>query len=191
MTSMLGRWAPWYDRIPRGAAPMPYGDSDSYRLGANWLTSCSLVEDWGSGTGWLRTLIPLERYRGLDGTDNPFADAVVDLTTYRADPPVPGLFMRHVLEHNWAWQQVLDNALASFAERMVLILFSPMAEATRPIPDLDGAGGVEVPVMSFAHDDLTGRFGDEVRWGFQDIVSPQTWFRAERIYFLERGRPSG
>jgi len=62
MTSpMLGRWDPWYARLPRGTPPMPYGRSSSYRRGADWLADCPLVEDWGAGTGWLRTLIPPAR----------------------------------------------------------------------------------------------------------------------------------
>jgi hypothetical protein len=182
--SMLGRWDRWYGRLRPDAPPMPYGASRSYRRGADWLASCALVEDWGCGTGWLRTLVPPERYRGLDGTASPFADEVCDLTTYRS--AVPGVFMRHVLEHNHQWRQVLDNALASFTQRMALVLFTPMAEATHPLPELDGASGIAVPVISFRHEDLVERFGPDVAWSFEDLASPETWFRTERIYLLER-----
>ena len=34
---------------------------------------------------------------------------------------VPGIFMRHILEHNYEWARVLDSALASFTQRMALI----------------------------------------------------------------------
>jgi hypothetical protein len=181
---MLGRWDPWYKRLPRGAPPMPYGRSSSYQRGAEWLAWCDLIEDWGCGTGWLRTMVPPDRYRGIDGSASPFADVVADLAEYRSQ--VPGLFMRHVLEHNRDWRTVLDNALASFTYRMVLILFTPMAEQTHELTELEGAGGIDVPAISFRHEDLTGRFPPEVAWTHADMASPETWFRTERLYFLER-----
>lgn len=181
---MLGAWRSWYDRIPPDAQPAPYGASESYRRGADWLDGLQ-VEDWGCGTGWLRTFIPLDRYHGVDGTASPFADEISDLRTRRSR--TPGLFMRHVLEHNHDWQQVLDSAVASFTERMVLVLFTPMSTATGEHPDLFGLGGVQVPVISFAHDDLAARFGPGVAWTFEDLHSPQTFFGVERIYYLQRG----
>jgi hypothetical protein len=41
--------------------------------------------------------------------------------------------MRHILEHNYEWARVLDNALASFTQRMALILFTPERETTQEI----------------------------------------------------------
>lgn len=182
---MIGKWADWYQRLDL-SKPLPYGDSKSYILGADWLKDCSLVEDWGCGTGWLRTLIAPERYRGLDGTETPFSDEVVDLTQYRSQ--VPGLFMRHVLEHNYEWGKVLDNALASFTERMVLILFTPMARyRTHSIPKFENHGGVEVPAISFLHEDLVQHFDlvPGIHWSWVGIPS-QTLFGGERIYYLEK-----
>ena len=99
----------------RGGASWPYGDTTSYAIGAAWLAECALIEDWGCGPGWLRTLLPVDRYRGIDGTASPCCDVVVDLIAYRS--AVLWIFMRHVLEHNEAWSQILDNAVASFTER--------------------------------------------------------------------------
>ncbi|MPZ20855.1 MAG: hypothetical protein GEV06_23545 [Luteitalea sp.] len=69
-------------------------------------------------------MVRSNRYRGIDGTALPFCDEVVDLVQYRST--VPGIFMRHLLEHNDDWARVLDNALASLTERMVLDLSSPV-----------------------------------------------------------------
>jgi len=181
---MLDAWARWYERIPADAQPAPYGASESYRRGADWLADCKLVQDWGAGTGWLRTFIPLERYLGIDGTASPFADVVADLRHLRTR--TPGLFLRHVLEHNHDWEQVLDATQASFTERMALILFTPMSTETREHPELAGLGGIDVPVISFAHDDLVARFAPGVAWTFEDLHSPETFFGVERIYYLER-----
>ena len=109
---MLGLW----DRWNATEEPTPYGLSDTYRLGAEWLATCSLVEDWGCGRGYLRTLIEPERYRGIDGS-GPHADVTHDLLSYRSY--VPGIFMRHVLEHNYGWTYVLANAVESFSRAHV------------------------------------------------------------------------
>lgn len=134
----------------------PFGGFGSYELGAEWLAGCSAIEDWGCGAGCLRTLVEPERYRGIDGSASPFADEVVDLAEYRSE--TPGLFMRHVLEHDWRWAQILDNAVASFTERMVLILFSPLQAETR---EVGREAAAQVPVIGFRLEDVTERFDCE------------------------------
>jgi len=124
----VGKWSVWYDGLKE---PWPYGETTSYEIGAAWLAECALTEDWGCGAGWLSTVMPPERYRGIDGTASPRCAEVVDLVEYRST--VPGLFMRHILEHNYEWARILDNALASFTERMALILFTPEQETTEEI----------------------------------------------------------
>lgn len=178
--SNLGRWALWYGQVTD--QPQPYADTVTYRLGADWLAGCGLVEDWGCGLGWLRTLIPAERYRGLDGTASPFADEVVDLAAYRSS--VPGVFMRHVLEHNHAWEAVLDNAVTSFTKRMALILFTPMAPVTHQIAPFDN-DGLDVPNIAFRHQDLADRFGSGTAWRFEDVAT-SSFYGTERVYYLER-----
>ena len=173
----IGRWAAWYQGLE---VPWAYGDPTSYEIGAAWLAGCPLVEDWGCGAGWLRTLLPPERYRGLDGTASPFCDAVVDLVTYRSR--VPGLFMRHVLEHNEAWAQILDNAVASVTERMVLILFTPERPVTEVIACHPEVG---VPDIAFRLADLTNRFPPDVTYTMHRIPSA-TQYGAETILLLER-----
>jgi hypothetical protein len=134
----------------------PYGGFRSYEMGAKWLLPCELIEDWGCGKGWLRTLVERDRYRGIDGSVTPFADAVVDLALYLSE--TPGLFMRHVLEHDWRWAQILDNAVASFTERMALILFTPLGETTR---EIGREAAAHVPVIGFRLEDITDRIDCE------------------------------
>jgi hypothetical protein len=173
----LGKWTAWYRDSQE---PWPYGDTTSYEIGAAWLAGCALIEDWGCGAGWLSTVIPPERYRGLDGSASPFCDAVVDLTTYHSR--VPGVFLRHVLEHNDAWAQILDNALASFTERMVLILFTPERPVTGVIAYHPEVG---VPDIAFRLADLTARVPPEVTYTVHRIPSA-TQYGVETILFLER-----
>lgn len=74
----------------------PYGQVTTYELGGWWLRDL-FVEDWGCGLGWFRRYVDGPGYRGVDGSWSRFADEIVDLEQYRSQ--VPGLFMRHVLEH--------------------------------------------------------------------------------------------
>ena len=173
----VGKWADWYERRTE---PWPYGDTTSYEIGAAWLERCALVEDWGCGAGWLRTLVPPHRYRGIDGTSSAFCDEVVDLVAYRSR--VPAVFMRHVLEHDDNWQQILDNAVPSFTERMALILFTPERAVTEAIAYEPHIG---VPDIAFRLADITDRFPKDVTFTVQRISSA-THYGGETILLLER-----
>ena len=170
----LDRWYEGLDPMD----PQPYGDVTTYHLAADWLEGLE-VEDWGCGKGYFRTLIHEGLYRGLDGSETPFADDVVDLCSYVSD--VQGVMLRHVLEHNDRWQLVLKNALDSATWRLVIILFTPMAEQTHEITRTEE---LDVPDLSFSHDELMLYFNDfEVRW--EDLTT-NTQYGTERIYYLER-----
>lgn len=144
--SNVGRWDRVYSLVTERR---PYGDDTTYRLGADHLAPCSLVEDWGCGMGWMREHIGPDRYRGIDGSQTPYADEVVDLATYRSQ--VPGVFLRHVLEHDYRWAQILDNAAASATERLVVVLFTPLAETTHKI---GGSSDPDVPDIAFRLGDM-------------------------------------
>jgi hypothetical protein len=177
MMTNVGKWTVWYQDVEE---PWPYGDTTSYEIGAAWLAECAIIEDWGCGPGWLRTLFPVDRYRGIDGTASPYCDEVVDLVVYRST--IPGIFMRHVLEHNEAWAQILDNAVASFTERMVLILFTPERATTEAIafhPDIG------VPDIAFRLADITSRFPPDVVYSVQWLPSA-TQYGGETIILLHR-----
>jgi hypothetical protein len=144
--SNVGKWNRWYASLTE---PQAYGDTITYEWGAKFLEDCPLVEDWGCGKGWMRRFIPEDRYVGLDGSHSPFADKIVDLATYRSS--VPGVFMRHVLEHNYQWAAILENAVASAQSKFFLVLFTPTAETTREIAYAEDPG---VPDISFRLEDI-------------------------------------
>jgi hypothetical protein len=106
---------------------------------------------------------------------------VVDLVEYRST--VAGIFMRHVLEHNYEWARILDNAVASFTERMALILFTPEQEATVEIALQSDVG---VPDIAFRLADITDRFPPDVTFTVQRISSA-TQYGCETILLLEKG----
>lgn len=180
----VGKWDVWFATVTEEE---PFADTETYRMGAGFLAGCATVEDWGCGKGWFRRVLAatcFERlitseYRGVDGSATPFADIVVDLTRYMSE--VDGIFMRHVLEHNYEWRTILANAVASFRRRMVLVLFTPLAEETHEIAFAPNPG---VPDISFAEGDLVALFGDATWWR-TDLATPSQ-YGAETVFFLER-----
>lgn len=158
--SNLGKWNRWYELD--GDTPTSYGSTDTYELGAEFLADVEgIVEDWGCGRGYFRTLVAPDRYRGIDGSVSRHADLVVDLVDYRSD--VAGIFLRHVLEHDYRWKAILKNAAESAREKLVVVLFTPMQDETREIAWNDDPG---VPDIGFALDDLL-----EILSGFDvDVV---------------------
>ena len=176
--SNVGKW----DRLYRAVVdPEPYGLTPTYEMGVEWLAPCDWIEDWGCGKGWVRTLVTPERYRGIDGSQSPFADEIVDLAEYRSE--APGIFMRHVLEHDFRWPAILDNALASVTERMVLVLFTPFADETHNVM----WGAPQVPNLSFRREDLTERM-DAAGMTYSEVSlkSPRAAFNEETVFRLER-----
>ena len=172
----LGKWDHWFAGLDE---PQPFGDDTTYKLGARFLADCDLIEDWGCGRGWFRRFVPEARYRGIDGSRTPFAEEIVDLASYRSH--VPGIFVRHVLEHDYRWAQILDNAVASFTERMVLVVFTPLADQTHEIAYNRNPG---VPDLAFAGRDLTGRF-HQATWRSRTVRS-RTQYGAETVFSLTR-----
>jgi hypothetical protein len=61
--------------------------------------------------------------------------------------------MRHVLEHNFEWEKVLKNALAS-AEKIAVIVCTDFSDTTHLLY-IDQWG---IPIFSFRKEDLTKHF---------------------------------
>ncbi len=176
--SNLGKWATWYADLDE---PEPYGLTATYQLGADFLAPCETVEDWGSGRGWMRRHIPEGHYVAVDGTETAFTDVVADLTTYTSS--VAGIYMRHVLEHNYEWSKVLANACASFTERLVLVLFTPLADETHELAFVPDPG---VPDLAFALTDIAAHLAP-FDWR-HDVLESETAYGVETIFYVSRGQ---
>lgn len=152
--SNVGAWDRWYAGL-QADDPQPYGDSFSYALAADFLQDCSSVEDWGCGKGWFRTLLQGgPKYIGIDGSQTPFADVVADLTEYLSNPD--GILIRHVLEHNYQWADILANAVQSARRKLCIVLFTPCSPETHEIAFTEDVG---VPDLSFDLADICDRMG--------------------------------
>lgn len=183
----LGKWNATYAGRPQ----QPYDDPQSYRRGAEFLKDCRQVEDWGCGYGWFgRTLQEHSStcVRNLDGSRSDFVHEVVDLQNYRSH--VEGIFLRGVLEHNYAWPQILSNALHSFTHKMALVCFTPFSHATRNLYDFRFNDGGTVPVLSLSHSELTACLQSVpgIICHVESLAS-QTEFGIEHIFYLEKPQP--
>jgi SAM-dependent methyltransferase len=176
VTSFMQR--PYDGGYDRADVPPIYGD-ETYEKPLQWLLeTCDSIEDWGCGYGYARKFVPEGRYRGIDGSPEagPYADEITDLTKYTSS--ADGIFIRHILEHNWDWRDILENAIGSFRKRMVLILFTPFAKHTDPLtmgPFID---------LSFRREDITDYFtGLDVT---EEHLVTNTQYRQEHLFYLER-----
>ena len=169
---MVNKWDKFYTGVE---ARRPYGDSQTYALGAVFLKGLS-VEDWGCGLGWFQNFHK-DAYIGVDGSCSKFASVHTDLTKYTSK--TDGLFMRHILEHNHDWRWVLKNAVESFQKRMVLVLFTPFSNETHVLRE--SVPGI--PDISFRKEDLLDFIGPFVCR--EESVKTQTQYGQEHVFYLE------
>lgn len=171
-----GKWDPIYRDLTK---EHPWGDETTYRLAAEFLEDVDVVEDWGCGGGGFRRFCET-KYIGIDGSDTPFADKVVDLCNYTSS--VDGILLRHVLEHNVEWEKILKNAVNSFKKKLCIILFTPFVRKTRTTI-YDPAW--DTVTISFCKDDITKHFSG-CHWSLQEGIPTQGYFKAEHILFVSR-----
>jgi hypothetical protein len=181
----LGLWENAY----RGEHPRAvYGDATTARVAGGYLNREGIltVEDWGCGLGGFKHCIGAwQRYVGIDGSQSPYSDLVVDLEHYASG--ADAVHLRHVLEHNPGWRGILANALQSFGRRMVLTIFTPFTEPTQVIaryPNFNGTG-VEMVDIGFSRNDIVRPFGD-LRWFSIENIRTDTQYGVEHMFFLEK-----
>ena len=175
-SSNVGKWG--YETFQ---APTAYDDPLSYSLGAEFLKDCKTIEDWGCGTCFFSTVLdPSISYKGIDGSWSKFTSELHDLVEYRSPSQPDGIFMRHILEHNHDWRAVLENALASFRRKMVLIIFTPWVDETRVL--VNNANGV--PDIAFAPKDI-GAYLEPFDYTLHEVET-KTQYGVEHIFYIER-----
>lgn len=170
---MLDRW------IGLRAQNQRYGHSDeSYIKAAGFLDiPGKTVQDWGCGGGYARQFFKNASYLGVDGT-NDFCDVQADLRTYQTNSD--GILLRHVLEHNFEWEKILKNAIAS-CEKLCVIIFTPFGDETKQV---GWNPGYEVPDISFRKEDLTKFFP---KYTEETIESPNVYtapHNTETIFYV-------
>lgn len=139
----------WFWDYSHLTEPFPYGPDTTYEAAAKFL-EYGPVEDWGCGTAYARKFFP-NGYVGIDNAP-PFADFRQDLRSRHPNYPV---LLRHVLEHNSDWEQILENALP--AKKLAIVVFTPFGPETKVINWTENARG-RVPDISFCKAELTRHF---------------------------------
>lgn len=110
--------------------PSRYGDEPTYEKAAAWLDGCGpIVEDWGCGTAYARKFFTKSKYIGIDGSWSKFCDVQADLRIYRSS--CDGIMLRHVLEHDYDWFLILENAVKFFKKRLAIAFFIPPEPFTK------------------------------------------------------------
>lgn len=99
------------------------------------------LEDWGCGICICQKYFrPDISYTGVDGTKVLETVKVADLNEYKSK--VDAIFMRHVLEHNPNWRQMLQNLLDSFTRKAIIMVFTPFSKEAHDTSVPSGYVGV-------------------------------------------------
>jgi GT2 family glycosyltransferase len=168
--SMLDKWVGARKDTMGGEC---YGIEETYKKAIAFIDG-GPVEDWGCGTTYARKLVT-NKYTGVDGTPD-YCDVVADLAKYKSN--THGILLRHVLEHNFLWEDILKNALAS-CKMLAIVVCTPFAETTRLL-SFDEFG---IPIFSFRKEDLTKHFSSYT----EELVNGEAWGQActETIFYVE------
>jgi Protein of unknown function (DUF616) len=178
--SNVGKWDQWYENLdPQAMGAFRYADTVTYRMAAAFLVDIDELEDWGCGAGGFKRFYR-GKYIGLDGSRTPFADRTVDLSNYHSN--VDGILLRHVLEHNYQWERILDAAVHSFNRKLCLILFTPFSDVTKEIAH-NRQHGVNVPDLSFCRRDIESKFSG-LHWELVENIVTPSGYGIEHIYFV-------
>jgi hypothetical protein len=169
---ILGKWN--YGTAPR----FPYGEETSYQKAMDFLDGPYVIEDRGCGTTWARNFVKRGRYVGVDGSWSLHCDTVADLRKYRSS--ADAILLRHVLDHNWDWKKILENALASFQKKLCLVIFTPFGQETRTI----ATTWETIPDISFKKSDLT-----ELLKSFpytEETIKSATQYGTETLFYVTK-----
>lgn len=145
-----------------GLGQVKYGALSSYQKSCEWLDEIGgEIEDWGCGCAFAKQFFTKSRYKGIDGSANPYADVCgVDLSDYKSS--CDGILVRHVLDHNLNWSTILNNAIASFKRRMALIFFIDFGPETKVLSISNSPLYPGVPDIQFKKDDILKFIGGMV-----------------------------
>jgi len=182
----MDKWNEWYKDLDKNTpSAMRYGDTVTYSKGYEFLKDCNVIEDWGCGAGGFKRFFAdtPNKYRGIDGSNTPFADIKADLVAYTS--VTEGLFMRHILEHNYQWKDVLQNAINSFTKKMCLVLFTPFVDNTKEIAH-NLQHGVDVPDLSFSKEEIINIFNKNNLKFSIETLNTGTGYNVEHIIYINK-----
>ena len=115
----------------QGLGQVKYGKAGTYQAAVEWLDEVGgSLEDWGCGCAYAKGFVKKSRYIGIEGSKNDFADRCdVDLREYKSE--ADSILLKHVLDHNPEWKKIIQNAIDSFRQRMVIIFLRNWGKETK------------------------------------------------------------
>jgi hypothetical protein len=183
--SMKGKWD--YS----GSTMMCFSDTEmsSYKKSAEFLGRDEPVEDWGCGTGWSKRYF--RNYVGVDGSEHPSVDILVDLIEYESD--IDNILMRQVLECNDKWEIILDNVIKSFRKKFCLIIYTPFVDKTRvgyyhKVRFADGTYSEDLTIceMYFNKQDILDKFPPEKFKVSEEEIKTNQGYGRDWVLYVER-----
>lgn len=155
----------------------PYGKEETYRRAIEFLDTGGTIEDWGCGTAYAKQFVQRSTYVGIDGSNSGFQDFIADLRIFTSNPEC--ILMRHILEHNYDWAFILENALQSFQKRMALVMFMGFSPDVTRVAHKETSDLVkEMPFIVFKKEDLLQYIGPFLVKE-EDVAN-------EHIFYLEK-----
>lgn len=178
----VGKWNNWYTGLSTTPSSFVYGDTITYEKASNFLSDCKEVEDWGCGAGGFIRFRP--DAIGVDGSDTPFATKkFINLNEYTCT--CESIHMRHVLEHNYSWANILKNVLKSAQKKVVITLFIPLNDDVTKEIAYNDIHGVDVPDISISKTDF---FNIIEKYNPKSIENEKfetnTGYRMEEIFYI-------
>jgi hypothetical protein len=164
------------------------GCDTAYKRAAAFLSGVGLIEDWRCGSAYFKRFVPAGCYRGVDQAPSPHCDIVADLGEYKSE--ADGILLRHVLERDRRWRQILRHALASCRRRMVLVVSTPFVRATEE-QHIRGAraDGELRPEIRFARGDLVRELAG-LSFRLEENIATDSPFGREHVFYVAKDGPA-
>lgn len=163
---------------PPPGPPVSFGEDTTYKKAMDFLCGCDKVEDWGCGSGYAKKFMKEGVYVGVDGSRSEACQVHTELAEYRS--VTEGILLRHVIDHNPDWRLILENAVASFTRKLVLIVCTPLSEETKRI----ATNWDDIPDLSFRREDILEFFeGLDVR---EETLRTATQYGVEHVFYVSR-----
>jgi len=178
----INKWDQWYKNLPVNPDSFNYGETETYQMASNFLEDCETIEDWGCGAGGF--LRYCEKAVGVDGSDTHFAKKkFIDLSNYICE--VDGINIRHVFEHNYNWDKILNNVMKSAKKKIAITLFIPLGSETKEISH-NKQHGVDVPDMLISEKEFLSIVKQYNPKNIKrEILNTPTGYGREEIIFIE------
>ena len=180
--SNVGKWDEWYKELPSAPSSFRYSDTPTYKMAADFLSDCVTVEDWAVGGGGFLNHRP--DAIGVDGSNTPFAQKTyIDLCNYISS--CEGVNMRHVLEHNINWKDILHNAFKSATKKICITLFIEMTPGETKEISHNLIHGVDVPDLSLSESEFMSIIHSHNPFHYTvESLPTQTGYGREIVYYI-------